>query len=174
MSIKFPINLLIGLAVFLSSARAGEQPVKHRILLAEYGKGPSRLVEVSADGKLLWEHKLPSIAVIFQVLPGGDIVYAYGGKPTGVQEIDRKHQVVWNYESKCPQVLGCQRLPNGNTLVAEQGPCQVVEVDPMGPGRQDHQAVDQRGAVPSPGAQERQRGGRQFSARARGEGRACD
>ena len=34
--------------------------------------------------------------------------------------------------SKCPQVLGCQRRPNGNTLVAEQGPCRAVEVNPKG------------------------------------------
>src|SRR5258707_1713041 len=116
----------------LPAAIAEEKPVKHRILFAEYGKGPNRLVEVSADGKLVWEHRFPSIAVIFQVLPNGHVVYAYGGKPTGVQEIDREHKVVWNYESKCPQVLGCERLANGNTLLAEQGPCQVVEVNPKG------------------------------------------
>jgi hypothetical protein len=27
-------------------------------------------------------------------------------------------------------VLGCERLPSGNTLVAEQGPPQLVEVTP--------------------------------------------
>ncbi len=128
--------LLVGLAslcVADKTAVGGEAtPIKHRIMFAEYGKGPNRLVEVSADGKLVWEHKFPSIAVIFQVLPNGNIVYAYGGKPTGVQEVNRQHEVVWNYESKCPQVLGCSRLPNGNTLVAEQGPCQAVEVNPKG------------------------------------------
>src|SRR5262249_21349068 len=81
------------------------------------------------NGQLVWEYKLPSIAVIFQVLPNGNIVYGYGGKPTGVAEINRAKEVVWHYESKCLQALGCERLANGNTLVAEQGPCQVVEVD---------------------------------------------
>src|SRR5206468_2310403 len=95
---------------------AAKEPVTHRIMFAEYGKGPNRLVELDAAGKLVWEHKFPSIAVIFQVLPEGHVVYAYGGKPTGVQEIDRDRKVVWNYESKCPQVLGCERLANGNTL----------------------------------------------------------
>ena len=52
--------------------------------------------------------------------------------PTGVTEIDRDKKVVWKVESKCPQVLGCERLPNGNTLFAEQGPCRAVEVDPTG------------------------------------------
>jgi outer membrane protein assembly factor BamB len=49
-----------------------------------------------------------------------------------VTEIDRDKKVVWTYASKCPQVLGCERLAGGNTLVAEQGPCRAVEVDPAG------------------------------------------
>ena len=107
-------------------------PIKHRIMFFEYGKGPNRLLELDANGKVVWEHKPPSIAVLFQVLPSGNILYAYGGKPTGVREVTRKGEEVWNYVSKCPQVLGCERLPNGNTLVAEQGPCQAVEVNPKG------------------------------------------
>jgi hypothetical protein len=120
--------VLLGL---VSPAPAAD-PVKHRIMFAEYGKGPNRLVELDTDGKLVWEYKLPSIAVIFQALPDGHVLYAYGGKPTGVAEINRDKKTVWNYESKCPQVLGCQRLDDGNTLVAEQGPCRAVEVDPKG------------------------------------------
>jgi hypothetical protein len=125
--------VLAGSAFILATGAApAAEPVKHRIMFAEYGKGPNRLVELDADGKVVWEHKFPSIAVIFQVLPDGHVLYAYGGKPTGVREIDRKEKVVWDYQSKCPQVLGCSRLPNGNTLVAEQGPCRAVEVDKDG------------------------------------------
>jgi outer membrane protein assembly factor BamB len=122
-------------AAFLSVvilAVAEEPPTKHRLMFFEYGKGPNRLVELDADGKLVWEHVPPSIAVIFQVLPNGNVLYAYGGKPTGVREITRKGEEVWNYVSKCPQVLGCERLANGNTLIGEQGPCQAVEVNPKG------------------------------------------
>src|SRR5207253_5746274 len=127
-------NLSVVAAIFLISASSlsAADPIQHRILFAEYGKGPNRLVELSADGKLVWQHRFPSIAVIFQVLPSGNIVYAYGGKPTGVQEITRDGKVVWNYESKSHQVLGCERLADGNTLVAEQGPCQAIEVSPLG------------------------------------------
>jgi outer membrane protein assembly factor BamB len=116
----------------LSLLAAAEPAVKHRVMFAEYGAGPNRLLEVDGDGKVTWEHRPPSITVIFDRLAGGNVVYAYGGKPTGVQEVTRDHKVVWNYESKCPQVLGCERLANGNTLLAEQGPCRVVEVDPKG------------------------------------------
>ena len=68
-------TLVVGLALLLTLplAAADPKPVRHRILLAEYGKGPNRLIEVSADGKLVWEHKPPSISVIFQVLPGGHV-----------------------------------------------------------------------------------------------------
>ena len=106
--------------------------VKHRLLLFEYGAGGNRMVELDAEGKVVWEHKPPSIAVIFEVLPNGNVLYAYGGSPTGAREITRKGEEVWNYVSKSQQVLGCSRLPNGNTLLGEQGPCQAVEVDPKG------------------------------------------
>jgi outer membrane protein assembly factor BamB len=98
----------------------------------EYGNTQNRLVELDADGKLVWEHKPPSVAVIFQPLANGNVVYAFGGNPTGVVEIDRDQKPVWTYLSKCPQVLGFERLASGNTLLAEQGPPQAVEVDPAG------------------------------------------
>src|SRR5439155_14876094 len=96
---------------------AAAEPIKHRIMFAEYGKGPNRLVELDDSGKLVWEYKFPGIAVIFQVLPDGHVLYAHGGVPTGVTEINRDKKVVWSYVSKCPQVLGCERLPNGDTLI---------------------------------------------------------
>ncbi len=111
---------------------AAKARANRRLVLAEYGSGPNRFVEIGPDGKISWEFKPPSISVIFQILPSGNVLLGYGGNPTGVQEIDRSGKVVWDYISKCPQVLGCERLPNGNTLVAEQGPCQAVEVDPKG------------------------------------------
>lgn len=115
-----------------AGAAAAAEPVKHRVLFAEYGAGPNRLVELDAAGKVVREHKPASIAVIFQVLPDGHVLYGFGGKPTGVREIDRAGKVVWEYESKCPQVLGCERMANGHTLVAEQGPARAVEVDKDG------------------------------------------
>lgn len=120
---------LLGAATF---AVATEPTRPHRLMFFEYGKGPNRLLELNAEGKIVWEHRPPSIAVIFQVLPDGNVLYAYGGKPTGVREVNRQGEEVWNYVSKSPQVLGCERLQNGNTLVAEQGPCQAVEVDRNG------------------------------------------
>lgn len=111
---------------------AADGPIHHRLLFFEYGKGPNRLIELDENGKLIWEHRPPSTAVIFQVLANGNVLYGYGGKPTGVREVTRRGDEVWNYTSKSTQVFGCERLTNGNTLVAEQGPCQAVEVNAKG------------------------------------------
>jgi outer membrane protein assembly factor BamB len=130
---RWTISLTAAVLILYSTTMvSAEDAVKHRIMFAEYGKGPNRLVELDTDGKLVWEFKVPSLTVIFQTLPDGHVLLGYGGNPTGVMEIDHDKKTVWNYVSKCPQVLGCQRLDNGNTLVAEQGPCQAVEVNPKG------------------------------------------
>lgn len=111
---------------------ADESPVRHRIMLVEYGTGKNRILEVAEDGKPVWEHRPESICVHCQPLANGHVVYACGGSPTRVQEVDREHKVVWNYFGRCEQIMTSDRLPGGNTLVAEQGPCRVVEVDPRG------------------------------------------
>ena len=124
--------LALAAAAAAAPALGAEPAIGRRLMFFEYGHTPNRFVELDAHGKITWEFKPLSIAVIFQVLPNGNLLYAYGGNPTGVIEIDRKGNTVWNYVSKCPQVLACERLPDGNTLIAEQGPCQVVEVSPKG------------------------------------------
>jgi hypothetical protein len=111
----------------------GELQERRSIMVAQYqGPGGNRIIEISPEGKVVWEHKVPSLCVMFQMLPNGHVVYAYGGKPTGAREVDREQKVVWDHVSGCPQVLSCERLPNGNTLLGEQGPCQAVEVSPAG------------------------------------------
>lgn len=108
---------------------AAEPDAGRRLMIMEYGKGGSRLLELDAAQHIVMEHKPPSLTVIIQVLPNGNLLYAFGGKPTGVCEINRKGEEVWKYVSSCEQVLGCERLANGNTLLAEQGPCRAVEVN---------------------------------------------
>ena len=126
------IALLLATSAIAGSLRAGAD-AKHRTLMfAEYGNTVNRLVEVDAGGNLTWEYRPPSICVIFRPLPNGNVLMGCGGQPTGVQEVNRKGEVVWRYVSSCPQVLGCERLANGNTLVAEEGPCRAVEVNPQG------------------------------------------
>ena len=111
---------------------AAEAAAKRRLLFTEYGKGPNRFVELDGDGKLVWDLKPPSTTVIFQALLNGNILFGYGGQPTGVREITSRGETVFDYVSKSHQVFGCERLANGNTLVAEQEPCQAVEVNAKG------------------------------------------
>src|SRR5258706_9258664 len=133
MRMRFLLQACGWLLLGTSLLTAGEARRQRSLLVAQYqGPGGNRILEVSADGKLVWEHKVPSLCVIFQALPNRHVVYAYGGKPTGVREIDRDQKEIWNYVSRCPQVLGCERLPGGNTLIGEQGPCRAVEVSPAG------------------------------------------
>lgn len=115
---------------FSTRASAADTPIKHRLLFTEYGKGPNRFVELDTDGKMVWEFKPPSTTVIFQTLPNGNILFGYGGQPTGVREITSRGETVFDYVSKSHQVFGCKRLANGNTLVAEQDPCQALEINP--------------------------------------------
>ena len=132
-------NRLILAALALTAARAlsaqaadDAKPVRHRVLLVAYEHGNSRLMQVSEDGKLEWEHKLPGLTVMFQPLANGNIVYAHGGTPTGATELDRDRKVIWDYVSKSTEVLSCERLANGNTLLGEQGPCNATEVNGKG------------------------------------------
>lgn len=124
---RFLLALIFIGCVAGAAANAGE--IKHRLLVCEY---PQRLVEISPDGKLAWEHSTPSVTVMCDVLPNGDFLYAYGGNPTGAQRINRDHKVIWNYVSACPQIMGIAALPNGNVLLGEQGPCRAVEVNGKG------------------------------------------
>jgi outer membrane protein assembly factor BamB len=124
---------IFGLACsFAPPCPAADAPAKRRLLFTEYGKGPNRFVELDGEGRLVWEFRPPSTTVIFQVLPSGNILFGYGGQPTGVREITSRGETVFDYVSRCHQVFGCERLANGNTLVAEQDPCQALEVNPQG------------------------------------------
>ena len=117
----------------LPAALADGKPVRHRIMVVEYGAGEkNRLIEVSEEGRITWEHRPPSLCVHCQPLPNGHVVYAFGGSPTGVLEVDREQRVVWNYVSQCEQILTCERLATGLTLAAEQGPCRVAAIDAQG------------------------------------------
>jgi len=128
-----------------------------RLMFFEYGKGPNRLLEIGGDGKVLWLHVPPRIAVIFQILENGHVLYAYGGKPTVVRELTREGKEVWNYVSECPQVLetsvenyhlqvrNVHQLANGNILAAHEGEGAVREVDPQGKVVWEYTGVENAG-----------------------------
>ncbi len=101
-------------------------PVKHHVMAIEY---PGKLVEISADGQKLWEHQTPSLTVMFSVLANGHVFYPHGGDKRGAEEVDRDHKVVWSYDSPAGELLGGERLANGNSLLGEGGPPKALELD---------------------------------------------
>jgi hypothetical protein len=91
---------------------------------------PGRLVEISAEGAKLWEHQTPSLTVMFTVLSNGNVFFPHGGEQRGAQEVNREHQVVWSYQSTAGELLGGERLANGNSLLGEGGPALALELGP--------------------------------------------
>ena len=126
------LGSLLLLTLATMSSAADKPSVQRRVMICEYGSAARRLIEFAPDGTPIWEHKFPALSVVFQMTGGGKVVFADGGVPTGIQEIDRDHKVVFDYRSKCEQILACEQLPNGNFLLAEQGPCQAVEITRKG------------------------------------------
>ena len=53
---KFAIALALLIVASLACPGA-DSGVHHRLMFFEYGKGPNRLVELDARGKVVWEHK---------------------------------------------------------------------------------------------------------------------
>ena len=123
--------LFLILLFVLLPANASDSSKGHRVMIMQYSPS-NKIIEFDIEGKMVWEHTVPSLAVMFERLKNGNVMYAYGGNPTGVQEVDRDHKIVWNYTAKCEQVLGFERLKNGNVLVGEENPCQAVEVNRKG------------------------------------------
>jgi hypothetical protein len=89
-----------------------EETLRGLTLLCEYD---GRVWEAAKDGKARWEItdlKGPNDA---QLLAGGRVLVAErnGNKVT---ERDRQGRILWEHNANNP--IACQRLPNGNTLVA--------------------------------------------------------
>jgi hypothetical protein len=108
----------------------------HRLLIAD--DSTHRIAIVAADGKIEWEHKIAAIHDL-HLLPGGNVLCQLSW--TRIVEIDpRTDKVVWEYDSarrngnegQSVEVHAFQRLPDGNTMIAESGPGRIIEVDKSG------------------------------------------
>ena len=85
-------------------------------------KGEGKIVELNGVGKVLREIKVPGDPHEVVPLPNGHLLITCGDGHK-VLELDRHEQVVWELnENDLPGnplrlLAGCQRLPNGNTVV---------------------------------------------------------
>ena len=125
----------IGLAMALTATVAfggvdwKSNPVQsgkgHRFALADYSG--HKVCIVGADGKVEWEYKTGTANDIW-VLPNGNVLFNTG---SGVLEVTPDKEIAFEYKSK-GEVFSCQRLPNGNTFIAECSEGNLIEVDPSG------------------------------------------
>jgi hypothetical protein len=94
--------------------------------------GDNRIVILDPSGAITWEYKPTGLVHDVWRLPNGNVLFADGGSVT---EVSPDKQVVWRFRSasgKGDATYGCQRLPDGKTLVAENATGRILEVDAKG------------------------------------------
>lgn len=102
--------------------------VQHSYLCSDIGA--KRVFKISAAGEIEWEYPADQCTDVW-LLPSGNILMSFTGSKRGAREVTPDKKVVWEYFTS-GEVWGCQRLPNGNTLVAECTGKRLVEVDGKG------------------------------------------
>ncbi|TWT97706.1 PQQ enzyme repeat protein [Botrimarina colliarenosi] len=124
-------------AVLTPIAHAASPAAPGRPLLAADASA-GRIALLAADGAIEWEHPIGAIHDL-QLLPNGNVLFQTSW--TRIVEIDpATGDVVWEYDSassngnsgKRVEVHSFQRLPNGDTMIAESGPARLIEVGPRG------------------------------------------
>jgi outer membrane protein assembly factor BamB len=107
---------------------------EHQVLL----QGGKRLAIVDPDGTVSWEMPWGSIHDI-HLLENGNILTRQGAATVvEIEPVSKK--VVWRYDSaknngnegKRIEVHAFERLPNGDTMIAESGRGRIIEVDRSG------------------------------------------
>jgi hypothetical protein len=94
-----------------------EEPLRGLTVVCEYdGDGGGRVWEYGQDGRPRWEVTRLEGPNDVQVLPGGRLLIAERNA-NRVTERDRQGKVLWRHRTSGNPVA-CQRLPDGNTLVA--------------------------------------------------------
>lgn len=126
--------VLVVAAVCLANAparAAGEGPVTGTLTGNVLAAGDNRVMILSPEGKIVWEHKT-DLTHDAWMLPNGNVLFADG---SSVTEVTPDKKVVFQYKAKVAKGGGtyaCQRLENGNTFIGENSTGRVLEVDKDG------------------------------------------
>lgn len=131
----FRILLVPMLWCLVSPPSRAAEPVTHRVLAADRSKG--KLAIIDPSGKIEWEMPLRHDVHDLHLLPNGNILTHTTN--TNVVEITPQKTIAWEYVAKPKpgytgriEIHSFQRLPDGNTMVAESGNSRIVEVNPAG------------------------------------------
>ena len=121
-------------ALEAAPASAQQKGTPKRLLVAN---ATGRIAVVAPDGSIERELKVPALHDA-SFLPNGNLLCQSGWTKT--IEVDPSGKTVWEYDSaksngnegRPLEVHAIQRLPNGNTLIAESGVSRLIEVDREG------------------------------------------
>jgi hypothetical protein len=105
-----------------------KDPPRHAFLCSDIGA--KRVFKISAAGEIEWEYPADQCTDAW-LLENGNVLMSFTGEKRGVREVTPDKRCIWEYYTKS-EVWGCQRLPNGNTLVAECSDKRLLEVDGKG------------------------------------------
>jgi len=133
---RFPLYFTTFMLLACGITHAEDAKPKYKVLAADSRTG--KLALVNSKGEVEWEMENSHDVHDLHLLPNGNILTHTSH--TTVVEIDPKSKgVVWSYESKPKQgskarveVHAFQRLPDGNTMIAESGNSRLIEVSPEG------------------------------------------
>lgn len=115
------------LLIALSCVAGIRAETGHEILLGS--AGDKMVYRISRQGEIVWSAPAPAARDLWQ-LANGDLLYKAGNTVLIVDETGTKK---WHYTGvPKSQLHACQPLDNGNILIAECGPCRIIEVDPAG------------------------------------------
>lgn len=125
------VTFLLGMATASYGAEREQtpgQPPRHSFLCSDIGA--KRVFKISAAGEIEWEYPADQCTDAW-LLENGNVLMSFTGRTRGAREVTPEKKVVWEYETS-GEVWSCQRLPNGNTLVAECTAKRLIEVDGKG------------------------------------------
>ncbi len=99
----------------------GPPRAEHEIVRATWR---ARIVEVDPEGQVRWQVPASGAADVWR-LPDGHVLYSH---ETGVREACAPGLVTWDFSAP-DETYGCQRLPDGATLVGVCGDATLLEVE---------------------------------------------
>ncbi|HQR07963.1 MAG TPA: PQQ-binding-like beta-propeller repeat protein [Gemmatales bacterium] len=130
-----PTLIISALFLLTVSSLRADDPVTHRVLAADRETG--RLAIIGTDGKVEWEIPNKHDVHDLHMLDNGNILTHTSH--TTIVEISPNKEIVWKYEAKPKpgytgkiEIHAFQRLPDGNTMIAESGNSRIIEVNREG------------------------------------------
>jgi outer membrane protein assembly factor BamB len=110
--------------LFVASLAATAAHAEVHIYAADHNTG--KVVKFKEDGTPLWDFPNRNAHDV-QLLPNGNVLI----NPGAVQEVTPDKQIVWEVGAPIVQnAEACQRLANGNTMIADNGAHAVLIVNP--------------------------------------------